>query len=810
MNIFRYQRRHFYSFTILTLCGLILLFSEAVVAQVPSPKSVLGFQPTDDKTIADWRQITDYFAKLDSASKKVTIKEIGKSTNGKPLIVAFISSEKNLKDLEQYRQISAKLADPRTVKSETELADLIKNGKTIVSISCSIHSTEIVASQMSMNLAYELATASDADTKEILDNTILLLIPSSNPDGIDIVANWYRKTLGTKSEGTAPPELYHHYAGHDNNRDWFMLNLVETQAITKLFWREWFPQFVYDVHQQGQNSSRFTIPPFFDPPNPRISPSILREVGLVGYKMAADLQAKGIAGVATNASYDTWWHGGFRSAPYYHNSIGILSEAASADLMSPIDVKKEDLARTRTRGLNNLLDTATNFPDAWQGGTWRPADIANIEMIASRSLLSLAAKYRTRYLRNFYEYGKANLEAKPSEPKAFIVAAGQPNAEAVARFIEILREQGIEVERMTNELWVKMEPDADFHEMPLGGYLIFVNQPQKNNILSLFEKQVYPNRLLPNGDAEAPYDVAGWTLPLQMGVEYDAAWEIRDFERDKATLKRVTTTNEVRATLDLEQTGTPFKGARYPLKSLPKIALYKGSLPSMDEGWTRLVLDNFRIGYRSITDTDMRAGNFVCEQKVTPGPSINCDAVILPADGENAIVNGLSADRYPADFAGGIGEQGVANLKKYVENGGKLICFDDSCGLVMNRFGLPVRNLLADRKRNEFYNPGSIVSLDVDTSQRLARGLGPKVAAYFSTSSAFEIAADARVKIIARYARKDALLSGWMLGEKYLNGKPALVEVPYGNGSIVMFAFRPQHRGQSWATFPFIFNALEK
>src|SRR5580765_1116536 len=459
------------------LCGLIGLFALAIAAQVPSPQSVLGFHPTDDKTIADWRQITDYFAKLDKASDRVVVKEIGKTTNGNPLIVAFISSKDNIKKLDKYRQISAKLADPRAIKDDAELADLIKNGKTVVSISCSIHSTEIVASQMSMNLAYELATANDADTKEILDNTILLLIPSSNPDGVDIVADWYRKTLGTKSEGTSPPELYHHYAGHDDNRDWFMLNLAETQAITKLFWQQWFPQMVYDVHQQGRDASRFIIPPFFDPVNPRIPPSILREVGLIGYKMAADLQAKNIAGVATNSTYDTWWHGGFRSAPYYHNSIGILSEAASANLMSPATVTLEDLKRNRgVRGLTNLLEPATNYPDTWRGGLWRPADINEIEMTASRALLSMAAKFRPRYLRQFYEYGRANLTPKPDEPQAFIVTAGQPNAGTVSRFLEILMGQGIEIYQMTHELHVKMLPtQVDFHEMPLGSFLVLVN-----------------------------------------------------------------------------------------------------------------------------------------------------------------------------------------------------------------------------------------------------------------------------------------------------------------------------------------------
>jgi len=809
-------------FASLRLCGLILIAAFATVAQVPSPRSVLGFTPTDDRTIADWRQITDYFARLDKASNKVTVKEIGKSTLGKPLIVAFISSKDNIKNLEKYRQISAKLADPRTVKSESELADLVKKGKTVVSISCSIHSTEIVASQMSMNLAYELATANDSETKEILDNTILLLIPSPNPDGIDIVANWYRKTLGTKSEGTSPPELYHHYAGHDDNRDWFMLNLVETQVVTKLFWQQWFPQIVYDIHQQGPNGSRFIIPPFFDPPNPRIAPSILREVGLIGYKMAADLQAKGVAGVATDSTYDTWWHGGFRSAPYYHNSIGILSEAASASLMSPVTITPDDLKRNRpVRGLSSVLETATNFPDKWNGGLWRPADIANIEMIASRSLLQMAAKFRPRYLRQFYEYGKSNLIQKADEPKAFIIGAGQPNHEAVARFIEILMAQGIEVFEMTRELWVKMEPKADFHEMPLGGYVVFVNQPQKNNILSLFERQVYPNRLLPNGEAEVPYDVAGWTLPLQMGVEYDAAWDIRDLEKDKATLTLVPFANRVRALLGLDQSGTPFLGMKYPLKTVPKIALYRGSTSSMDEGWTRLVFDTFRLVYRRLSDADMRNGNFICEQLVVPGPFKNCDAVVLPADNENTIVKGLSADRYPTEVAGGIGETGVENLKKYVANGGKLICFDDSCRMVIKRFNLPMKNVLAGLGRNEFYNPGSIVQLNVDPRAPLARGLREDTAAYFTDSSAFEILSESPavasgltrprdIKTIARYASKNALLSGWMLGEKYLNGKAALVEATYGKGKIVLFAFRPQHRGQTWATFPFIFNALEK
>src|SRR6266581_3497496 len=288
---------------------------------IPSTKSVLVFSPGDDLTISDWSQITVYFARLDKASDRVLVQTIGETTLKRPIIVAVISARENILALDRYKEMQHRLSDPRLIANEQERDRLIRDGKVVVTISCSIHSTEIVASQMSMRLAYELATAQDAETREILKNTILLLIPSANPDGVDIVANWYRKTLGTPFEGKDPPEIYHHYAGHDDNRDWFMLNLKETKAITRLLWKEWFPEIVYDVHQQGSNGSRFFVPPFYDPPNPHIAPLLLRQVGLIGHKMAADVTAAGFKGILTNALYDTWWHGGFRTAPYFHNAI---------------------------------------------------------------------------------------------------------------------------------------------------------------------------------------------------------------------------------------------------------------------------------------------------------------------------------------------------------------------------------------------------------------------------------------------------------------------------------------------------------
>ena len=806
---------------------------------------MLGFTPGDDRTIVDWRQLREYFALLDRASDRVQVQTIGETTLQRPLIVAFISAPENIRDLEKYKAVQRKLADPRTVRDEQERDRLIEQGKTVVAISCSIHSTEIVASQMSMQLAYELATAEDPATREILRDTILILIPSANPDGVQIVADWYRRTLSTPFEGKEPPELYHHYAGHDDNRDWFMLNLKETQAITALFWKEWFPQIVYDVHQQGSTGSRFFIPPFYDPPNPEIAPLLLREVGLIGHKVAADLQAANFRGVITNALYDTWWHGGFRTAPYYHNSIGILSEAASAKLMTPITVTRDQLQRATTRGMPSALQNATNFPDPWPGGIWRPRDIMSMEMLASRSILSLAAKYRAEYLRDFYELGRANVNraATADQPLAYLIPAGESRDEALARMIGVLVAQGVEVYRLDRELHMEFSPTARgaqqvsfpagydrqgrpqtiegtfaspagdaAQEIPAGSYIVFVAQPYGANVRALFEPQVYPDRRAPGGEAERPYDVAGWTLPMQMGVATQAVANIKEPASERR-LKLIQNQAEVHRDLGLPVERDLIPVIPNPIKRPVRTGLYKSWMASMDEGWTRWVFDTFNMPYKTLLDGDVRRGNLRADY----------DVIILPSQRAREIIEGNQPDTYPKEFTGGITRAGVDNLRRFVEEGGTLICFDASSELAIKNFTLPssksgstskrvpfpLRNVLEDIKSSVFYCPGSILSLDVDAAHPLAHAMPRKVDAYFINSSAFEVTDAQSVRVVARYSEQGVLRSGWLLGENRIAGKVALAEVPMGRGRVVLFGFRPQHRGQTWGTFPFIFNAIE-
>src|SRR5689334_12342898 len=789
-------------------------------AVIPSPKSVLGFTPGDDRTIAGWSQITDYFERLDRASDRVLVQTLGQSTLKRPLIVAFISARENILALPKYKEIQQQLADPRKITENLQRDRLLANGKVVVAISCSIHSTEIVASQMSMQLAYELATAQDADTREILQNTILMLIPSPNPDGIDIVANWYRKTLGTPYEGREPPELYHHYAGHDDNRDWFMLNLKETQLITRLLWHDWFPQIVYDVHQQGSNGSRFFIPPFYDPPNPNISPLLLRQVGLIGHKVAADLQAAGFKGVLTNALYDTWWHGGFRTAPYFHNSIGILSEAASARLMTPSTVTNEQLTRSSTRGMRSASEATTNFPDPWAGGAWHPGDIMKMELIASRAVLSMAAKFRANYLTNFYELGRKSIEqpTKPDQPIAYVIPAGQARDEAVAKLIGSLIDQGVEVDRLDRELHMTFGPQVlqrtnasseklgtyrtliaqttAMQEVPAGSYIVFLSQPQRTNVLALFEPQIYPNRLTPQGEAERPYDVAGWTLPLQMGVDAPAVTAIRETESERR-LTRIENANQVRADLALTVAKGDESPIKNPVKQAVRVGIYKGSTGNMDEGWTRYIFDTFNVPYQSARDADIRQG----------GLHAKFDVLLFPSERSTEIVAGNAAGSLPAEYTGGITEAGVKNLKEFVADGGTLVCFDAACELAIKQFNLPLRNVLEGVRSSDFYCPGSILALDVDNKTPFAFNLPTKLPAYFINSSAFAATGDG-VRVIARYAKENVLLSGWLLGEDKLRGQIALAETNVGKGRVVLFAFRPQHRGQAWATLPLIWNVL--
>jgi len=754
----------------LRLCGLVLVCAFGAFAQnVPAPKDVIGFTPGDDRKLASWASIVDYFQKLDKASDRMTFQEIGKTTMGVPFVYATISSPENLKQIKRYEDINDKLADPRKIKSSDAAAKaLIKQGKTIVLITCGIHSTEVGSTLSSMLIAHRLASSNEPEIQNILKNTIILLVPSLNPDGVDIVKNWYDKTLGTPYEGTTPPELYHKYVGHDNNRDWYAFTQVETQLTVDKIHNVWHPQIVHDIHQQGANGARLFLPPYMAPVEPNVPKQIVEGYTELGNAMAADLRSKGFEGITTNTTYDAWTPA--RAYSHYHGGVRILSETASARLASPITVKFEDL-----RGASGGLDAkkeSPNFGPLWKGGEWKLRNITDYMTGASFSLLNHAANNREKWLSRFYEIGK---EAVRPRNKGEVL--GYRFSVRSTGVKEILERGGVVVGTVEGG-----------EDQPFDDHYVKLAQPYGNFAKALLEKQTYPDLKNEKGEPIQPYDVTAHTLPLL--VRNIAAVPVYELQKEKTSIR-------------LDRLCQPV------VKN--GVALYRSFIPSMDEGWTRWLLerDLFQCGdvvFKPLINPNVQTARF---------PDLK--TIIFPDQPTNQILNGYAKGSMPDEYVGGVGKEGVENLKKFVENGGTLVFLNESSNFAIREFKLPVKNVTAGLNRKDFFIPGSILRTELDTTHPIAKGMPKESIAWFEDSPAFEIQTDPlaltnNFRIIAKYPTDPTkiLLSGWALGAEKIAGKAALVEFAIGKGKIVLFGFRPQYRAQSLATYPLLFNAISQ
>ena len=490
--------------TALVAAGAFLLLLAAGLTAQTSPEAFLGHRVGEDRKLADYGQITAYFQKLDQESPMLKVVEIGKSTLGKPIIMAVITAEENMARLDEYRDIARRLKMARGL-SPDQAKELAARGKAILLITCSLHATEIAASQMSMEFAYDLVTGKTPFDPGFLKDVIVLLVPSHNPDGNVMVVDWYRKYVGTKYEGGNMPWLYHYYAGHDNNRDWFMFNLPETRAVTQVLYHDWFPLVHIDEHQMGSTGARLFVPPFMDPPLPNIHPLVWRGVNLCGMNMAFDLQKNGFKGVVNGRSYTAWWIGACDDTSWLHNTIGLLSEMASARVASPVYIEPTEVP-------NDYVERRMDFIDPWPGGWWRLRDLVDYELTLSMSLVKTCALYRTDFLYGSYLISKESIEkTEKNQPFAFVITADQPDYPTTLKMLEILRFGGVEIHRAADQFV------ADGRLYPAGSFVVLLSQPYKAYAWALLEKQKYPDiRQYPGGPPVPPYDNAAWTLPLQM------------------------------------------------------------------------------------------------------------------------------------------------------------------------------------------------------------------------------------------------------------------------------------------------------
>jgi len=835
-------------------------------AQITTPESFFGFRLGSDRKMASWENIVAYYRLLGRESDKIKVVDCGPATLGNPFLLVVISSAENLARLEDLRKINLQISDPRG-RDEAEIRKLVADGKAVMCQSMSLHATEIGGAQMAPELAFDLVSRSDEETKRILNNVIFLLVPSLNPDGAVMVYDWYQKTLGTEFEGSDLPWLYHAYAGHDNNRDAFQANLVESQYMAKIMFRDWVPQAYIDHHQMGSYGPRIFVPPYAEPVRPLADPLIWREHSWYGAHIAYKEEEAGLSGVINAAQYSGWGHFGFHWITPFHNIAGMLTESASAKLASPLFIHPQQLEGGDRQFPE--YSAQTTFPNPWTGGWWRLRDIVERQKVSAWALLDLAARNKETVLWNAYLKAKRQTErGAEGKPAVYVVPAIQHDPLSAVKFINKLLDQGIEIKKAVREF-----SSGEGRLYPAGSYLVSLAQPKMGLIRYLLGRTFYPDNSYTreaDGTPISPYDMATDTMAEFMGIRVDAldTAVAGDFEKltgyvpaegrvetgahgfvldgrqndafkaaslliDKGiALRRLDRaaggfrpgdfivppgTSLALVTDIAKKTGVDFQSLEADVQASGhaakrmRIGMYQRYWGgNMDEGWTRLLLEQFALPYATLKDADIRKGNL----------NAAYDLIILPDD-MPALITGEGIDKLgfwfdpasiPPAYHSGIGEEGVKALKAFIEKGGTLVALGEACALAIEIFSLPVRDVTAGVSRKEFWCPGSTLRAKFDPTHPLSYGMPEEgLVLYQMGNPVFEIRPtdfNERSEIAAAFASRDLLQSGWLIGESTLAENAIAVSVRVGEGRVILLGTRPQHRVQTHGTFKLLFNAL--
>ncbi|MFT4647138.1 MAG: hypothetical protein ACI9X4_000345 [Glaciecola sp.] len=823
---------------------------------VTSPESHLGRPVGADFHLVDWKEVSSYFEKLTGESDSVMLETVGTTTEGRDFLLATISSPENLARLEELREHAKTLADPRG-KSAEEIDTAVRDGKVFVFVSCSMHATECAGSQFAMEFAHTLATSMEEPWASAREECVVLLAPSLNPDGVDHVTEWYRETVGTPYEASGLLKLYQYYAGHDNNRDWFMLTQNETRIVTELLYKRWFPQVYWDVHQQGSSRERFFVPPFRDPLNPNLDSSIIGGIDVLGSRALLDLTRAGLSGVSTGVSYDMWWNGGNRNVPVRHNIIGLLTEAASARLATPIFLPRSKLSAPS--GLGSYAPS-NRFPEPWPGGWWRLRDIIDYEMGFGESLLASLSRERSFWLRNASDVAKRAVEVKGVDaPRAWVIPSDNRDPGAVRRLVDVLLRGGVELAVSKGEV------NADGRTWPAGSIVIRRDQPYGSHVKDLLEVQKYPI-------GDPPYDVAGWTLPFLLGVARVEVMDLSEFgemrfvaevESATAAFAGDTRTERIAGSISTHDSrswtsiyaglaegkafGLETEGEGMGLVMDPesdafsgkviidtarRVGLYSPWSGSKDEGWMRYVFDTQEVPYVTVRNEMLRAGQL----------DKFLDVLVIPSISGRQLDSGRAPGSIPAEYAGGLDAEGAVAIEEFVRGGGTLITLGSSSSWALDLFELPLVDVTSGGEAKDFSCPGSVLRT-IPQANSYTAGLPASLPVFFSRSSAFremtaeemkgssrtaptstELKADEdengealadfsdaeplTQQFLLRYAPSRLLMSGWIQSPEVIEGHAAWVVAPHGKGRVHIFGFRPQYRGWTQATFGLVHRAI--
>jgi len=824
-------------------------------AQVPTPISVLGHNPGDDFYLADYEDTIKYFHALAAAAPdRMKMFTVGKSSEGRDIEIAVISSAQNIAKLDETKQTAKRLAHA-TDLNDDQARELARTTPVIIHIDGGLHADEVAGPQHTMVLAYKLLSAqNDLQIDAILNNVVLVLWPTLNPDGQEMVVHWYRQNVGTKYEVSPMPWLYQDYVGHDNNRDGYMMNMKEEQVVVKTQ-LEYSPEIFYCQHQTAPFPARIWIPPFSDPISSNISPLVRSWLNLVGANMTAYLNAHDMPGSISESRFDNWYAGFTDWAHVFRNEISFFTETALYEYATPHFYTVRDFPKEFQD-----LRALSMYSTPWEGGWWRLRDAVNYMVGGSMSVLDLAAKNRETLLYNRYQAARDNINHFRKEPPfAYVISDKQSDTPEAGLLAQKMIDNGLDVYA------TKAGFKANGVEYPAGSWVIPMDQPFSALAKELFERQKYPDALA-NGTSKAidlPYDVTGWTLPLQFGVNVD---EVTDplsaderalltpvdkvelpaasvdgagavfavthranasFEIVNAALKAGGTVSLAeepvktaegmetgafliggisRSTIEnlARQYGVSAQGVSAPAhtRSLKKarVGLYRPWAPSIDEGWTRWILENYGFEPRSLYNADIRSA----------GLRSRYDVIILPDMSSHQMMDGFGIGIVPGQYAGGIGEDGIDNLREFTRQGGTLVALNKSADALIPLFSLPVKNVLEGAKSDKFFCSGALLRVNIDHPDLPVNfGEPDSPVVMFQNGPAFEPMPGFHGAILASYPKEtNPLESGLLLHPDAIEGKAAAMELAYGKGRVILFGFKPQFRGQSHATYKYLFNEL--
>src|SRR3984957_14040436 len=881
----------------------VLLFSSVLFSQIPTPESVLGHKPGDDFFLATYDESLGYFQKLAASTDKLKLVRVGKTTRGVDWYIAIISSAKNLADLDKYKDTAKKLALVKGL-SDADAHALARSGKAIVHIDGGLHATEVAGAQHTIQLAYNLVTKTDAETTNILDNVILVLWFSINPDGQNQVATWYRSNLGTAYEVSPVPGLWQEYIGHDNNRDGHMNNMVESQTITKAV-LDYYPQVFYTPPQTAPFPARIWIPPFAEPISANPHPLMWRWVNKFGTSMAAYLDEHDMAGAMHRGGFDDWCPGFVDHVNSFRNTVSFLTETALYRYATPHFYTVDEFPRDKQD-----LKAEVFYSSPWRGGWWRLRDATNYMLGASMAVLDTAAKSREELLYNRYQAGRDVIKRFETDPPyAYVIPQEQHDLPTAAILVEKLLINGIEVHQATRDFKV----NGSMYKA--GDWVVLMDQPFASLVKELFEAQHYPD-LRPAGGGrgaapaagggrggggrgaapapatpapapttaptatatpaatpaggggrggggrgaagatapanptgssfETPYDVTGWTLPMQMGVTVvmvvepvnsDARAALKKIDRvtpivgkvegsgpmfafshnSNAAMKSVNDILNAGGTVSFGKSeiyaggnaGSILKTNGVDAKSVNdspsavsvkkiRVGLYEPWAGNIDEGWTKWILEQFHFPFTVLHNDDVKAGHLRSK----------FDSIVIAEMATRQIVDGMQPGSVPGRYAGGIGDEGVEALREFVEQGGTLITLGNASQFAIDRLGLPVTNVVAGLRSDEFFCSGAILRTDVK-EHPVTAGLPPQADILFERNEVFDTKAGFRGTVLASYiANRNPLRSGYLIGPEKIEGKAAALDVVLGQGHAILIGFRTQWRGQSHGTYKFLFNAM--